>query len=230
MMKASNRHVQYENSRDRVKNKRGQKSVKKSRDWILEKKERRRKQGKDVRPDSKFTGRKRSGKLFWIIKRKLLLRWTWNWHEYTQSKQTIVFILPYRILLDSSIFRYLRSRQARCLAWAVEQSYINRFIYSRYKRYTYSHLLFNSWRKAAIGFNCKDYPRGKQLGLQTPRSVCTRTHQRRKSPLEDDRQAEQHSTYLWQHSRVCSPCAQNRCNVPSHCIPSRNLLPPMINW
>merc|ERR1712025_820328 len=64
MMQASNRHVQYENSRDRVKNKRGQKSVKKSRDWILEKKERRRKQGKDVRPDSKFTGRKRSGKLF----------------------------------------------------------------------------------------------------------------------------------------------------------------------
>lgn len=64
MMQASSRHVQYENSRDRVKNKRGQKSVKKSRDWILEKKERRRKQGKDVRPDSKFTGRKRSGKLF----------------------------------------------------------------------------------------------------------------------------------------------------------------------
>ena len=64
MMQASNRHVQYENSRDRVKTKRGQKSVKKSRDWILEKKERRRKQGKDVRPDSKFTGRKRSGKLF----------------------------------------------------------------------------------------------------------------------------------------------------------------------
>ena len=54
--------VQYENSRDRIKF-RG-KSLKKSRDWILEKKERRRKQGKDVRPDSKFTGRKRSGKLY----------------------------------------------------------------------------------------------------------------------------------------------------------------------
>ena len=146
----------------------------------------------------------------------------------THKANKRLYLFFHIILLDSSIFRYLRSRQARCLAWAVEQSYINRFIYSRYKRYTYSHLLFNSWRKAAIGFNCKDYPRGKQLGLQTPRSVCTRTHQRRKSPLEDDRQAEQHSTYLWQHSRVCSPCAQNRCNVPSHCIPSRNLLPPMI--
>ena len=148
----------------------------------------------------------------------------------THKANKRLYLFFHIILLDSSIFRYLRSRQARCLAWAVEQSYINRFIYSRYKRYTYSHLLFNSWRKAAIGFNCKDYPRGKQLGLQTPRSVCTRTHQRRKSPLEDDRQAEQHSTYLWQHSRVCSPCAQNRCNVPSHCIPSRNLLPPMIIW
>jgi 18S rRNA (guanine1575-N7)-methyltransferase len=39
------------------------KPLKKSRDWILDKKERRRKQGKDTRPDSKFTGRKRSGKL-----------------------------------------------------------------------------------------------------------------------------------------------------------------------
>jgi len=56
--------VKYEQSRDRIRNARNGKSVKKSRDWILEKKERRRKQGKDVRPDSKFTGRKRSGK-FW---------------------------------------------------------------------------------------------------------------------------------------------------------------------
>ena len=55
--------VKYEQARERVKNARG-KSLKKSRDWILEKKERRRKQGKDVRPDSKFTGRKRSGKLY----------------------------------------------------------------------------------------------------------------------------------------------------------------------
>jgi len=31
----------------------------KSRDWILAKKDRQRKQGKDVRPDSKFTGRRR---------------------------------------------------------------------------------------------------------------------------------------------------------------------------
>ncbi|KFP07127.1 putative methyltransferase WBSCR22, partial [Calypte anna] len=35
------------------------KSVKKSRDWILEKKERRRRQGKEVRADTKYTARKR---------------------------------------------------------------------------------------------------------------------------------------------------------------------------
>jgi len=58
-----NNHIQYENTRDRIKKSRG-KPLKKSRDWILEKKERRRKQGKDVRPDSKFTGRKRSGRPF----------------------------------------------------------------------------------------------------------------------------------------------------------------------
>lgn len=35
----------------------------KSRDWILKKKERRRKQGEETRPDTKYTGRKRSGRL-----------------------------------------------------------------------------------------------------------------------------------------------------------------------
>ncbi|XP_053940645.1 probable 18S rRNA (guanine-N(7))-methyltransferase isoform X3 [Cuculus canorus] len=42
----------------RFRNAKG-KSVKKSRDWILEKKERRRRQGKEVRADTKYTGRKR---------------------------------------------------------------------------------------------------------------------------------------------------------------------------
>nr|XP_033778402.1 probable 18S rRNA (guanine-N(7))-methyltransferase [Geotrypetes seraphini] len=46
------------NERMRFKNARG-KSVKKSKDWILEKKERRRRQGKEVRPDTRYTGRKR---------------------------------------------------------------------------------------------------------------------------------------------------------------------------
>ena len=62
---SNSNHVKYEQSRERIRNARDKKSVKKSRDWILEKKERRRKQGKDVRPDSKFTGRKRSGKFWW---------------------------------------------------------------------------------------------------------------------------------------------------------------------
>lgn len=34
------------------------------RNWILKKKERQRRQGKDVRSDSKYTGRKRPGKFF----------------------------------------------------------------------------------------------------------------------------------------------------------------------
>lgn len=38
---------------------RNRKSAKKSRDWILEKKERRKRQGRDVKEDSKYTGRKR---------------------------------------------------------------------------------------------------------------------------------------------------------------------------
>ena len=55
-------HVTYEDKRESRKQARG-KPLKKSRDWILEKKERRRKQGKETRADTKFTGRKRSGRL-----------------------------------------------------------------------------------------------------------------------------------------------------------------------
>lgn len=55
--------VKYGERRDRLKRARG-KSVKRSTEWILAKKERRRKQGKEVRPDSKYTGRKRSGPRF----------------------------------------------------------------------------------------------------------------------------------------------------------------------
>ncbi|XP_011704112.1 PREDICTED: probable 18S rRNA (guanine-N(7))-methyltransferase [Wasmannia auropunctata] len=47
--------------REYIKKAKG-KSLKKSRDWILEKKERRRRQGREVRDDSKYTGRKRSGR------------------------------------------------------------------------------------------------------------------------------------------------------------------------
>jgi uncharacterized methyltransferase WBSCR22 len=38
------------------------KPLKKSKEWILQKKERRRRQGKEVRADTKYTGRKRSGR------------------------------------------------------------------------------------------------------------------------------------------------------------------------
>lgn len=47
--------------REYIKKARG-KSLKKSRDWIIEKKERRRRQGQEVRADTKYTGRKRSGR------------------------------------------------------------------------------------------------------------------------------------------------------------------------
>jgi len=56
------RQVTYEDKRERMKRARG-KPLKNSRDWIEAKKERRRKKGKDTRPDTKFTGRKRSGRL-----------------------------------------------------------------------------------------------------------------------------------------------------------------------
>ena len=55
--------VAYSQQRDRFAQHKGnRRPAKKSRDWIQEKKERRRKQGKDVRKDSKYTGRKRKTK------------------------------------------------------------------------------------------------------------------------------------------------------------------------
>ncbi|RWS11614.1 putative 18S rRNA (guanine-N(7))-methyltransferase-like isoform X1 [Dinothrombium tinctorium] len=45
----------------RYKNLKG-KPLKKSKEWILQKKERRRRQGKEVRPDSKYTARRRCGR------------------------------------------------------------------------------------------------------------------------------------------------------------------------
>jgi 18S rRNA (guanine1575-N7)-methyltransferase len=53
--------VEYEQARMRMMERRAQKSRKavKGRDWVMEKKERQRRQGREVRPDSKYTGRKR---------------------------------------------------------------------------------------------------------------------------------------------------------------------------
>lgn len=53
--------IPYSRKRDMVKNIRG-KNPKKTKDWILQKKERRRQQGNDTREDSKYTARKRSGR------------------------------------------------------------------------------------------------------------------------------------------------------------------------
>lgn len=58
---AEERRVAYTKKREMIKAARG-KPLKKSRDWILQKKERRRRQGRDTRPDTKYTGRKRSGR------------------------------------------------------------------------------------------------------------------------------------------------------------------------
>ncbi|ELT97074.1 hypothetical protein CAPTEDRAFT_151499 [Capitella teleta] len=51
--------ISYTDKRERVRQIRNSKAPKKSRQWIMEKKERRRKQGRSCRPDTKFTGRKR---------------------------------------------------------------------------------------------------------------------------------------------------------------------------
>lgn len=56
----SNR-VAYIKKREMARAARG-KPLKKSRDWIIQKKERRRRQGRDTREDTKYTGRKRSGR------------------------------------------------------------------------------------------------------------------------------------------------------------------------
>ncbi|XP_064612093.1 probable 18S rRNA (guanine-N(7))-methyltransferase [Liolophura sinensis] len=53
--------IAFSDKRERLRNARG-KSLKRSRDWIIEKKERRRRQGKQVRADTKYTGRKRGPK------------------------------------------------------------------------------------------------------------------------------------------------------------------------
>uniref|UniRef100_A0A4W5PBT3 18S rRNA (guanine-N(7))-methyltransferase n=1 Tax=Hucho hucho TaxID=62062 RepID=A0A4W5PBT3_9TELE len=50
--------VQFTGQRSRFKNMKG-KSAKKGKDWILEKKERRRRQGREVRADTKYTARQR---------------------------------------------------------------------------------------------------------------------------------------------------------------------------
>lgn len=47
--------------REKMRRARG-KPLKGSKEWILAKKERRRRQGRQVRPDNKYTGRKRSGR------------------------------------------------------------------------------------------------------------------------------------------------------------------------
>ena len=51
--------VDYIRKRNSKKREKYHKSVYKSREWILKKKERQRKQGRDVRPDTKYTGRRR---------------------------------------------------------------------------------------------------------------------------------------------------------------------------
>lgn len=55
------KRIAYTKKREMTRDIRG-KAPKKSRDWILAKKERQRRQGRETRPDTKYTGRKRSGR------------------------------------------------------------------------------------------------------------------------------------------------------------------------
>jgi 18S rRNA (guanine1575-N7)-methyltransferase len=47
--------------RSEIKKEKKNKSISRGKDWIQKKKERQRRQGKEVREDSKYTGRKRTG-------------------------------------------------------------------------------------------------------------------------------------------------------------------------
>ena len=51
--------VQFSSKRERLSRPKWGKPPKKSKDWIKEKKERRKRQGKEARHESKYTGRKR---------------------------------------------------------------------------------------------------------------------------------------------------------------------------
>eukprot|EP00095_Tigriopus_kingsejongensis_P004515 snap_masked-scaffold427_size174323-processed-gene-0.23 protein:Tk04515 transcript:snap_masked-scaffold427_size174323-processed-gene-0.23-mRNA-1 annotation:"pseudouridine-5 -monophosphatase isoform x1" len=57
----SSLQVQNEGTRNRIRKARG-KGLKSSKDWIQDRKDRRRRKGLETRPDSKFTGRKRAGR------------------------------------------------------------------------------------------------------------------------------------------------------------------------
>lgn len=58
---ADSNRIEYTKRREMAKKSRG-KLAKGSKEWIMKKKERRRQQGKEVRADSKYTARKRSGR------------------------------------------------------------------------------------------------------------------------------------------------------------------------
>lgn len=55
--------IQYSNARESSNSRKSKRPPVKSREWIRNKKDSQRKKGKDVRPDSKYTGRKRPSKM-----------------------------------------------------------------------------------------------------------------------------------------------------------------------
>lgn len=61
-LKGEQNQVSFVEARKQLKRRGKDKVSVKSRDWIIAKKERRQRQGKEVRPDSKYTGRKRKPK------------------------------------------------------------------------------------------------------------------------------------------------------------------------
>lgn len=58
---AESNRIAYVKKREMAKAARG-KPLKGSKDWIMAKKERRRRQGKETREDSRYTGRRRAGR------------------------------------------------------------------------------------------------------------------------------------------------------------------------
>lgn len=80
----------------------GKRSAVKSRDWVKDKKERQRRQGREVRPDSKYTGRKRGPKYviimfiiscFMFIMFILLTNGFWYLHSASGFDVLVVLVL-----------------------------------------------------------------------------------------------------------------------------------------
>lgn len=76
----------------------------KGRDWVLQKKERQRKQGKNVRQDSKYTGRKRGPKYVTLVLMASATYVKSHWYLGSVSFHSSCYLLPIYIFSDFEVF------------------------------------------------------------------------------------------------------------------------------